>query len=85
MDASADDAVNVSCLGEDRDIVIRPGLSVHVYQGVVGIYSDRMDSGRGFAELPSADFRALVEYFSRVGSLPRSIASPVLVDPDTHR
>jgi hypothetical protein len=65
MTASINDEAASSSLESSRDMLVRPGLSVHVYPGVVGIYSNRIDSGRGFVELPSADFLALLEFFTR--------------------
>lgn len=45
------------------DVVISNGLSVHFFGKTVGIYSTRIQSGRGFAELPVSDLQALVDYF----------------------
>lgn len=45
------------------DVVIANGLSVHFFGKTVGIYSTRVQSGRGFAELPVTDLQALIDYF----------------------
>jgi hypothetical protein len=45
-------------------VVIAPGLSVHFIGRAVGIYSDRLEAGRGFAEMPTQDFVALLRYFA---------------------
>lgn len=45
------------------DVVLRPGLSVHVYGSVVGVYCARLHAGKGFVELPSSDLQAIVEHF----------------------
>lgn len=47
------------------DTVIVPGLSVHVFDDTVGIYSNRIEASRGFAELPLADLVALIAFFAR--------------------
>lgn len=53
------------------DVVVAPGLSVHVFGKRVGIYSDRLDPGRGFVEMPLRDFVALVSFFAgRLGGEP---------------
>ena len=46
------------------DVVVAPGLSVHVFGKRVGIYSDRLDPGRGFVEMPLRDFVTLVSFFA---------------------
>lgn len=45
------------------DVVLCPGLSIHFFGKTVGIYSTRIQAGRGFAELPLSDLQALVDYF----------------------
>lgn len=45
------------------DVVIASGLSVHFFGKTVGIYSTRLQSGKGFTELPIADLQELIEYF----------------------
>lgn len=51
-------------LSQASDAVIASGLSVHVFGGTVGIYSERIESGRGFAEFPVADLLALIRFFA---------------------
>jgi len=46
------------------DIVVMPGLSIHIFGDVVGIYSNRIDAGRGFVEMPIGDLAAIVTYLS---------------------
>jgi hypothetical protein len=53
----------------ELDIVIAPGISVHIFGGTVGIYCDRMEAGRGFAEMPLSDFQALLRHFGSVDVL----------------
>lgn len=48
----------------DTDIIVAPGLSVHLIGTNAGIYCNRLMPGKGFAELPVADLLAIVERFS---------------------
>lgn len=48
---------------KDSDTVIKPGLSIHFIGETVGIYCHRMQCGKGFAEMPVSDLRALIDYF----------------------
>lgn len=57
------------------DVVIAPGLSVHLYGNRVGIFCSRIDSARGFVEMPLRDLLAIVSYFSEGG------AGRVVIDP----
>lgn len=48
------------------DVVIAPGLSVHIYGKRVGLFCERIEAGKGFAELPLRDFVALIRHFAKV-------------------
>lgn len=54
---------------KEMDTVIAPGISVHVFGKTVGIYCERIESGRGFAELPLSDFQALIRHFSTTDAM----------------
>ncbi|MES2939395.1 MAG: hypothetical protein V4864_17035 [Pseudomonadota bacterium] len=51
-------------LTQASDAVITSGLSVHVFGNTVGIYSQRIEAGRGFAEMPVSDMLALMRFFA---------------------
>jgi hypothetical protein len=51
-------------LTQASDVVISSGLSVHVFGDTVGIYSKRIEAGRGFAEMPVSDMLALMSFFA---------------------
>ena len=63
----------------ELDVSIAPGMSAHVFGDVIGIYSARIDAGRGFVEMPVSDFVALVKYFTNAegrGVLDRQEPNP---------
>jgi hypothetical protein len=51
-------------LTQASDAVISSGLSIHVFGNTVGIYSQRIEAGRGFAEMPVSDMLALMRFFA---------------------
>ena len=44
-------------------VTVAPGISAHIFGDVIGIYSERIEAGRGFVEMPLTDFAALVSHF----------------------
>jgi len=41
------------------DYALAPGLSLHLFGGRAGLYGTRIESGRGFAEMPAQDLLTL--------------------------
>lgn len=50
--------------GAITDVVVERGLSLHFFDTGVGIYSSRMECGRGYAQLSKKDFKLLLDFFS---------------------
>ena len=51
-------------LSRQRDLIVSPGLSVHLYGTLVGIYGNCIDAGQGFVELPAADLISILQFFN---------------------
>ena len=47
---------------ESADYALAPGLSLHLFGGHVGVYGARIESGKGFAEMPAQDLLTLCRF-----------------------
>jgi len=61
-----------------NDMIVSPELSVHLFDKSIGIYSNRLEAGRGFSEMLIQDFIALLDHFT-------SEPSRTLLDSDRAR